>query len=176
MRTRAFDEDAVLTGAMKAFRRNGYAGMALPELETATGISVGSIYNAYGDKRGIFLAAFQHYLKAVLGRRITRFAAPSRQLAGLRQLFLSLWREPDGEKFGCLITNSAIEFGPDNGISGQTTRKGFEILEHLSSNGYAPRNCPASSGRRSMRKQRRPACSLFIRACWSWSAAVTISK
>jgi TetR/AcrR family transcriptional repressor of nem operon len=131
VRTRTFDEDAVLTGAMKAFRRHGYAGMALPELEAATGISVGSIYNAYGDKRGIFLAAFQHYLKAVLGRRISRFAAPSQQLAGLRQLFLSLLREPGGEKFGCLITNSAIEFGPDHGISGQTTRKGFEILGQL---------------------------------------------
>jgi TetR/AcrR family transcriptional regulator, transcriptional repressor for nem operon len=131
VRARTFDEDAVLTGAMKAFRRHGYAGMALPELQIATGISVGSLYNAYGDKRGIFLAAFQHYLKTVLERRIARFATPSQQLAGLRQLFLSLLHEPGGEKFGCLITNSAIEFGPDGGISGQTTRKGFEILEQL---------------------------------------------
>jgi TetR/AcrR family transcriptional regulator, transcriptional repressor for nem operon len=131
VRSRAFKEATVLTGAMSAFRRNGYAGVAIPELEAATGISAGSIYNAYGDKRGIFLAAFAHYLKAVLEGRIARFAPPSHGLAGLRQLFLSLLREPGGETFGCLITNTAVEFGPDEGIAEQTTRKGFDILERL---------------------------------------------
>ncbi len=129
VRSRAFNEDVVLTGAMKAFRRSGYAGIAIPALEAATGISVGSIYNSYGDKRGIFLTAFAHYLKAVLEHRIARFAPPPQGLSGLRHLFLSLLREPGGEKFGCLITNSAIEFGPDDAIAGQTVRKGFEILE-----------------------------------------------
>ncbi len=131
VRARAFDEDTVLTGAMQAFRRGGYAGVAIPALETATGISAGSLYNAYGDKRGIFLAAFEHYLKAVLEARITRFAGPSHGLSGLRQLFLSLLREPDGEKFGCLITNSAIEFGADDALAAPTARKGFDILERL---------------------------------------------
>ena len=116
---------------MRAFRRNGYAGVAVPELEAATGISAGSIYNAYGDKRGIFLAAFEHYLKAVLEDRIARFAPASHGLAGLRQLFLSVLREPGGGAFGCLITNTAVEFGPDGDIAGQTSAKGFEILERL---------------------------------------------
>jgi AcrR family transcriptional regulator len=131
VRSRAFDEATALTGAMEVFRRNGYFGVAIPELETATGISAGSIYNAYGDKRGIFLAAFVHYLKAVLEGRIDRFAPPSHGLDGLRQLFLSLLREPGGKTFGCLITNTAVEFGPDEGLAEQTTHKGFEILERL---------------------------------------------
>jgi AcrR family transcriptional regulator len=131
VRSRAFDEATVLTGAMRAFRRNGYAGVAIPELEAVTGISAGSIYNAYGDKRGIFLAAFAHYLKAVLEGRIARFAPQSNGLGGLRQLFLSLLREPGGETFGCLITNTAVELGTDEGIAEQTTHKGFEILERL---------------------------------------------
>lgn len=131
VRARAFDEDTVLTGAMQAFRRSGYAGVAVPALEAATGISSGSLYNAYGDKRGIFLAAFEHYLKAVLEARIARFASPSQGLSGLRQLFLSLLREPDGEKSGCLITNAAIEFGADDAMTGPTARKGFDILERL---------------------------------------------
>ena len=57
VRSRAFNEDVVLTGAMKAFRRSGYAGIAIPALEAATGISVGSIYNSYDDKHKIFLTA-----------------------------------------------------------------------------------------------------------------------
>jgi len=131
VRSRSYDEGEVLTGAMHAFRRSGYSGVSIPELEAATGLSVGSIYNSFGDKRGIFLAAFEHYLKAVLHSRISTFAKAASGLSGLRQLFLSLLREPDGETFGCLITNSAIEFGCDDTVSEQTVLKGFKILEHL---------------------------------------------
>jgi TetR/AcrR family transcriptional repressor of nem operon len=131
VRSRSYDESEVLTGAMHAFRRSGYFGVSIPELEAATGLSAGSIYNSFGDKRGIFLAAFEHYLKAVLERRIATFAEPASGLSGLRQLFLSLLREPDGGTFGCLITNSAIEFGSDDAVSGPTVLKGFEILQRL---------------------------------------------
>lgn len=131
VRSRSFDEAEVLAGAMHAFRRKGYFGVSIPELETATGLSAGSIYNSFKDKRGIFLAAFERYLQAVLERRIAEFAGPERQLSGLRQLFLSLLREPDGGTFGCLITNSAIEFGADRGIAESTFLKGFAILERL---------------------------------------------
>jgi TetR/AcrR family transcriptional regulator, transcriptional repressor for nem operon len=131
VRSRSFDEAEVLAGAMQAFRRKGYFGVSIPELETATGLSAGSIYNSFKDKRGIFLAAFERYLQAVLDRRIAEFARPERQLSGLRQLFLSLLREPDGGTFGCLITNSAIEFGADRGIAEPTFLKGFAILERL---------------------------------------------
>jgi TetR/AcrR family transcriptional repressor of nem operon len=131
VRSRSYDEAEVLAGAMHAFRRNGYFGVSIPELETATGLSAGSIYNSFKDKRGIFLAAFEQYLLTVLERRIAEFASPERRLSGLRQLFLSLLREPDGATFGCLITNSAIEFGADRGIAEPTFLKGFAILERL---------------------------------------------
>jgi AcrR family transcriptional regulator len=131
VRSRAYDEAEVLAGAMHAFRRKGYAGVSIPELETATGLSAGSIYNSFRDKRGIFLAAFDRYLQAVLERRIVEFASPERGLSGMRQLFLSLLREPDGGTFGCLITNSAIEFGADRDIAEATFLKGFSILERL---------------------------------------------
>jgi AcrR family transcriptional regulator len=131
VRSRSYDEGEVLTGAMQAFRRKGYHGASIPDLEAATGLSAGSIYNSFGDKRRLFLAAFERYLKAVLERRIADFAQPERGLSGLRQLFLTLLREPDGETFGCLITNSAIEFGSDRGIIEPTVGRGFGILERL---------------------------------------------
>jgi TetR/AcrR family transcriptional regulator, transcriptional repressor for nem operon len=131
VRTRSYDEAEVLSGAMHAFRRAGYAGLSIPELEAATGLSSGSIYNSFGDKRGIFLASFEHYLQAVLGRRIAQFAGPETGLSGLRQLFLTLLLEPNGETFGCLITNSAIEFGAERDIAAGAVARGFEVLERL---------------------------------------------
>jgi TetR/AcrR family transcriptional regulator, transcriptional repressor for nem operon len=130
-RSRSYDEDKVLTDVMHAFRREGYAGLSIPQIEAATGLSSGSLYNSFGDKRGIFLAAFDHYLHAVLERRIARFARRADGLAGLRQLFLTLLREPHGETSGCLITNSAIEFGAAGDAIQSGVRRGFSILERL---------------------------------------------
>lgn len=131
VRSRSYDEGEVLAGAMNAFRREGYARVSIPQLEAATGLSSGSLYNSFGDKHGIFLAAFEHYLKAVLGRRMAQFARPEAGLAGLRELFLTLLREPAGETFGCLITNSAIEFGAGNEIAAKAAAREFDLLERL---------------------------------------------
>jgi AcrR family transcriptional regulator len=131
VRLKSYDEAQVLTGAMHAFRRAGYAGLSIPALEAATGLSSGSIYNSFGDKRGIFLASFEHYLQAVLGRRVAQFAQPESGLSGLRQLFLTLIREPEGETFGCLITNSAIEFGSEDDLAAAAVARGFDVLERL---------------------------------------------
>lgn len=108
-RTRAFDEDTVLSGAMEAFRRHGFGGVSVRDLEVATGISSGSIYNAYRDKDGLFDAAFRHYHRTVLLGRLDTHAPPAAGLDGLRRAFQTLLEEPDGGSFGCLITNSAVE-------------------------------------------------------------------
>jgi TetR/AcrR family transcriptional regulator, transcriptional repressor for nem operon len=131
VRRKSYDEAEVLSGAMHAFRRAGYAGLSISALEAATGLSSGSIYNSFGDKRGIFLASFEHYLRAVLGRRIAQFAQPESGLSGLRQLFLTLMREPEGETFGCLITNSAIEFGSGDDLAAAAIARGLDVLDRL---------------------------------------------
>ncbi|EJB04419.1 transcriptional regulator [Rhizobium leguminosarum bv. trifolii WSM597] len=112
-RTREFDEEAVLKGAMQAFRKHGYQGASIRDLEEATGLKGGSIYHAFGDKAGLFDAAFRHYNRTVLEGRIERFAPPGSGVKGLRELFLSLLHEPDNGSLGCLITNTAVEFGGD---------------------------------------------------------------
>jgi TetR/AcrR family transcriptional repressor of nem operon len=130
-RTREYDEDAVLTGAMHAFRRKGYAGVSVRDLEQATGLKAGSIYNSYGDKAGLFASAFAHYNRAVLGCRIAEHAPAVAGLAGLRELFASLLHEPDGGSSGCLITNSAVEFGGGSAGVPDGVREGLRTLLEL---------------------------------------------
>lgn len=112
-RPRSYDEPSVLSGAMQAFRRDGYRRVSIRDLEDATGLKAGSIYNSFGDKAGLFDAAFEHYNKVVLGGRVDRFAPATAGISGLRDLFISLMHEPNGENHGCLITNSAIELDRD---------------------------------------------------------------
>ena len=112
-RPRSYDPSSVLKGAMHAFRRDGYQRASIKDLEDATGLKAGSIYNSFGDKAGLFDAAFEHYNEAVLAGRIDRFAPAAAGIAGLRALFTSLMQEPNGESHGCLITNSAVELDRD---------------------------------------------------------------
>ncbi|KJS25313.1 MAG: hypothetical protein VR75_11790 [Hyphomonadaceae bacterium BRH_c29] len=110
-RPRAYDQTTVLTAVMHAFRRRGFAETSVRDLEAAAGVTSGSLYNSYGDKRGLFQAASEHYNRTVLARRIRDHAPEGSGIEGLRRLFLSLLQEPDGGSAGCLITNAAIEFG-----------------------------------------------------------------
>lgn len=126
-RPRTFDEDALLTNVMHLFRRQGYQATSVRDLEAATGLTSGSLYNTYGDKRGLFEAASAFYNRKVLLRRIDQHAPPGSGLNGLKALFLSLLEEPGGMAYGCLITNSAVEFGREHCPSFVTS--GLAVLE-----------------------------------------------
>ncbi|MEM9360879.1 MAG: TetR family transcriptional regulator, partial [Pseudomonadota bacterium] len=54
-RPRSFDEATVVNAAMIAFWKLGYCETPIGALEDATGLKRVSIYNAFGDKEGLFL-------------------------------------------------------------------------------------------------------------------------
>ncbi len=58
-RTRGFDERQVVETAAALFTSQGYEATSIDDLVGATGLHRGSIYQAFGSKRGIFLAALQ---------------------------------------------------------------------------------------------------------------------
>ncbi|WP_018694548.1 TetR/AcrR family transcriptional regulator [Algicola sagamiensis] len=61
MRSAEFDRDQVLRSAMDAFIANGYNKTSMQDLKKATGLHPGSIYCAFQSKRGLLLAALEHY-------------------------------------------------------------------------------------------------------------------
>ncbi len=112
---------------MHAFRRKGYQAVSIRDLEAATGLKVGSIYHSFGDKAGLFDAAFAHYNRVVLRGRIERFARLEAGMDGLRALFISVLHEPNDESLGCLITNSAVELGGEERPH-RCTVEGLQVL------------------------------------------------
>jgi AcrR family transcriptional regulator len=127
-RTRSFDEIAVLGAAMHAFRRNGYAAVSIKQLEQATGLTSGSLYNAYGDKDGLFRAAFAYYVDILVVGRLQVHTGPDATLDDLEDYFLSLLRTPLNDGFGCLVTNSAIEFGAAPSIAELSIDKAMRAI------------------------------------------------
>ncbi|CAM3661931.1 HTH-type transcriptional repressor ComR [Vibrio aerogenes CECT 7868] len=61
MRVAEFDREKVLCAAMNAFVDKGYNKTSMQDLKQATGLHPGSIYCAFGNKRGLLLAALEHY-------------------------------------------------------------------------------------------------------------------
>lgn len=61
MRPREFDHDALLRIAFDQFWRRGLRGAALSDIARAAGLQRGSLYNAFGSKEALFLAAYERY-------------------------------------------------------------------------------------------------------------------
>jgi len=58
-RTREFDLDAAVAAAAVVFDAEGYEGSSMDRLVQATGVHRGSLYAAFGSKRGLFLACLR---------------------------------------------------------------------------------------------------------------------
>ncbi len=56
-RNRTFDEADVTTRCAEVFRRTGHEGTSIDDLVNAISLHRGSLYKAFGSKRGLFLAA-----------------------------------------------------------------------------------------------------------------------
>ena len=65
-RNRSFDETTVLAAAGRAFLIAGYEGTSIDELVRTTGLLRGSLYQAFGSKRGLFLDALRQSAAGVL--------------------------------------------------------------------------------------------------------------
>lgn len=60
-RPRAFEPDVALGQAMDLFWKEGFAATSLDDLSAATGLNRPSLYGAFGDKRALYLQAYERY-------------------------------------------------------------------------------------------------------------------
>ena len=103
----------VLDAAIQCFWARGYEATSVKDLVGRAGITAASLYNAYGDKRGIFQTALVHYVDSSIGERIRRCEAlPPRQ--AIDEFFNEILSHSlsDREHKGCMLVNSALEMAP----------------------------------------------------------------
>ncbi|AYG59509.1 TetR/AcrR family transcriptional regulator [Rhizobium jaguaris] len=110
-RPREFDMDAALDEALRVFSERGYYAASITELTEAMGLTAGSVYKAFKDKRGVFLAAFDRYRDVRCRLRDERLAAAANAFEKLRT-FLIIFAESSSDEIGrqgCLVVGSATE-------------------------------------------------------------------
>jgi TetR/AcrR family transcriptional repressor of nem operon len=109
--TKQFDHDAVVDRAMMLFWRAGYGATSIRDLEKATRLRRGSLYNAFGDKQGLFVAALKRYETTVGQERIEQLSNPDpyRAIEGFLDTLVTQMSDASRPR-GCLHTNTSLEF------------------------------------------------------------------
>jgi TetR/AcrR family transcriptional repressor of nem operon len=115
-RPREFDEEAVLAAAAKAFWDRGYHATSIEDLCRATGLLRGSLYGAYGDKRGILIAALTRYSELRIARlgKSLESERPSREVLRTALLYYVRTASDLNDVRACFITNTALEMLPQD--------------------------------------------------------------
>ena len=110
-RPREFDLDQALDKAIGTFSENGYHATSLCKLTAAMEIAEGSLYKAFRDKRGVFLAAFERYLM-LRTQRLAQELANTRTGRDKVETILAVYAEYSHGKTGrrgCLVVGSAVD-------------------------------------------------------------------
>lgn len=131
-RPREFDIDDAVEAAMQVFWSRGYNGTSLPDLIDGTGLSRGSLYKAFGDKRGLFLLALDRYASAAADRLSATLRESGSAKVAIRKALLRYAQLSIGiaGQRGCLLLATATEMVPHDAEIAHRASRMFAAIQH----------------------------------------------
>jgi TetR/AcrR family transcriptional repressor of nem operon len=143
-----FDKAEAIARAMDLFWRKGYEATSVDDLTRALGIGRASLYNAFGDKRGVLMAALRQYGDASCSALASFAARPGtgRQavegLLGWLQADACAGRHPRG----CFFLTMATELREEDPEVVEKVNEGLREIQRtfqaLLERGRADRSLP----------------------------------
>lgn len=132
-RPREFDEDGALDSAMLLFWARGYEGTSLSDLETELGVGRQSLYNVFGDKRQLFLAALDRYRRKA-SEALAVLDSGAGGMEAIRAYFHASveFLAGQGDRRGCFVARSLVDHGrEDLDVASRCTNSNQQIQESL---------------------------------------------
>ena len=113
-RPRSFDEREVLDAAIECFWRRGYAATSMRDLSGEMGLGSASLYNAFSDKRTLFVRALDRYLDQTMRERIARLERTVPPKMAIKAFIAEIVERSvdDPHQRGCMLINAAAEIAP----------------------------------------------------------------
>ena len=110
---KSFDPEEALEAARDVFWERGFDGTGLSDLERTLGIGRKSLYDTFGNKRGLFLAALAKYVETVIDRICGRLTSEQGSATeNLEQALVKLGEyHGSGESDGCLLGVAMAQAG-----------------------------------------------------------------
>jgi len=130
-RPKEFDPEQVLDKALHLFWRKGYEATSVQDLVDTMGINRFSLYDTFGDKHQLYLAALRRYDQQMVGEKLQAFEHSEEGLPAIRRYFDEWidWAQTRGGCPGCLMTNSAVELALHDTAATAIVRKHLERTE-----------------------------------------------
>ncbi|MFK7965230.1 MAG: TetR/AcrR family transcriptional regulator [Burkholderiaceae bacterium] len=115
---------------MHVFWAQGYEATSMQDLERATRLKPGSLYNAFGSKRKLFSQVLEFYREQVVAERVNVILNRGKPLNGIARFFNSTFEQvPPDQLLGCLLTNTATEEVAENELIQATVAGGIEQIQ-----------------------------------------------
>lgn len=113
-RSKEFDTEEVLEKAISLFWEKGYSACSMQDVVEGLGLSRSSIYETFGDKRQLFLAALKKYQQEGLESMRQKLGTAT----DIRQVFKDIFYSvlppalDEPSQKGCFMVNAGIELAP----------------------------------------------------------------
>jgi len=113
-RPREFEIEEAVRKAMGVFWDHGYHDASLPDLLEGMGLSRGSFYKAFSDKRGVFLRALDVYIDDAIRKTSEMLNSNASPKAAIRDAFSCYAELSSGKEGlrGCFVVLTATEMLP----------------------------------------------------------------
>lgn len=128
---KSFNEDEAVSKAMKVFWEKGYEPASIADLIASTGITRGSLYNAFGGKGQLFIKALLKYDQENRRAFLADLEAMDDPKRAISVFFDRVVDETllDNEKKGCFIINTASELATHGEEVRSIVHNGIRELE-----------------------------------------------
>ncbi|SDF44244.1 transcriptional regulator, TetR family [Limimonas halophila] len=109
-----FDQQEVLERALDTFWAQGYTATSIQDLVDRMGINRASLYDTFGDKQDLFLAALRAYDENHRAAWLRELDALGSPLEALRRVFHDWVDAVEQERTpsGCFMVNTSLERAP----------------------------------------------------------------
>ncbi len=128
MREREFNPDQALERAVAVFLDKGYFDTSMDELVNAMGVARYGVYNTWGNKRDLFIAALEKFAEINEKKYHAMLQLEDASLPEIRQFFETLKNMPVEARSGCMACNTATEVAPHDEEIALACR---QVLERL---------------------------------------------
>ncbi len=126
----SFDREQALDRVTEVFRERGYEATSLQNLLAATGLSKSSLYQQFGHKQALFEQCLESYangVRADMRRALVRTKDLRTFVAAVLEQIVDEPRPPSG----CLVFNTAIEFGQLDPRIANQVKQVFESFQAI---------------------------------------------
>lgn len=119
---------------MELFWEQGYEKTSMQDLVNHMGIHRRSIYDTFGDKRSLFLAALNYYEELIVNEMESIISSTSSIKQAIRDVFIFVLNSIEQYPKGCLSVNAATELSLLDKEIGRIVTKMFNRTEDMFNN------------------------------------------